>query len=109
MSAFVWLAIAAAALVFLYLASLRAVTIADLEIAQGKVRVIRGGIAPPILADLRDIARTPPIASARVSIVRSDGRAEVKLRGEVSPDQAQRIRNVVGSVPLARLRNAVRK
>ena len=109
MSAYVWLAIAAAALALLYVASLRAVTIADLEITHGKVRVIRGGIAPPILADLRDIARTPPIASARVRIVRSDGRAEVKLHGEVHPDQAQRIRNVIGSVPLARLRNALRK
>lgn len=109
MSAYLWIAIAAAAIALVYVASLRAITIADLEIENGKLRVVRGGIAPPILADLRDIARTPPIAAARVSIVRSDGRAEVKLRGEVSPEQAQRIRNVVGSVPLARLRNALRK
>lgn len=91
-----------------YFAAKRAITIAELEIANGSLRVVRGGITPPILADLRDIARRPPIQDLRIQILRSSGRAEVKLSGTVSPEQAQRIRNVVGSVPLARLINAVR-
>lgn len=104
----IWIAIAVGALVALYVASRRAITIAELSIERGAVKVVRGGIAPPILADLRDIARTPAIASARVRIVRASGRAEVQLRGEISENQAQRIRNVIGSVPLARLINAAR-
>ena len=93
----------------LYVAARRATTVAELSIERGNVRVVRGGIAPPILADLRDVARKPPIASLRVRIVRSSGRAEVQLSGRVSDAQAQQIRNVVGSVPLARLMNAHRK
>lgn len=90
----------------LYVAARRAVTIAELEIERGNVRVVRGGIAPPILADLRDVAKRPPIDDLRVRILRSSGRAEVKLFGRVTDRQAQQIRNVVGRVPLARLVNA---
>jgi hypothetical protein len=62
-----------------------------------------------VLADLRDVAKKPPIKDLRIRIVRASGRAEVQLIGKVSGDQAQRIRNVVGSVPLARLANAPRR
>ena len=93
-------------LLALYVAARRAITVAELDIANGRLRVVRGGIAPSILADLRDVAQRPPIRSLRVRIVRSSGRAEVRLSGAVGDDQAQRIRNVVGSVPLARLVNA---
>lgn len=103
------LAVVLAGVSAVYLAARRAVTIAELEIEAGTVRVVRGGIAPPILADLREVAKRPPIKTLRVHIVRSSGRAEVQLSGSVSEAQAQRIRNVVGSVPLARLMNAPRR
>lgn len=98
-----------AALGALYVAARRAVTIAELDIERGAVRVVRGGIAPPILADLRDVARRPPLDGVRVRILRSSGRAAVELVGDVPAEQAQRIRNVVGRVPLARLVNAPRR
>jgi hypothetical protein len=105
----VGLSIAGAALAALYVSSRRAITIAELEVEDGVLRVVRGGVAPPVLADLRDVARRPPIESLRIRIVRSSGRAEVELSGQVSEQQAQRLRNVVGSVPLARLVNAHRR
>lgn len=99
----------AALIAFVYFAARRAVTVAELKIESGVVRVVRGGIAPPILGDLRDVASRPPIRDLRIRILRSNGRAEVVLVGEVSEQQAQRIRNVIGSVPLARLANAPRR
>lgn len=93
-------------IVALFVASRRATTIAELVIHRGVVRVERGGIAPPVLADIRDVARSPAIDDVRVRIVRSSGRAEVSISGTISDAQAQRIRNVVGSVPFARLINA---
>ncbi|MFO0735980.1 MAG: DUF3634 family protein [Labilithrix sp.] len=105
----VFIAVVVAALGGLYLASLRATTIVDLAIEAGRMRVVRGGVAPPILADLRDIVRDPPVAEGHVRVVRASGRAEVELRGAIDERQAQRIRNVIGSVPLARLVNAKRK
>lgn len=89
----------------LYVAASRAITIAELAVEDGALRVVRGGIAPPILSDLRDVVRRPPVHRATIRIVRASGLAEVRITGDVSPEQAQRIRNVVGSVPLARLVN----
>lgn len=101
--------VVAAALVTLYVVARRAVTVAELTIERGVVRVVRGGLAPRVLADLGDVAARPPIARARVRVARASGRAEVTITGEVPPGQAQGIRNVIGSVPLARLANARRR
>ena len=68
----------------LYVAARRAVTIAELDIERGIIRVVR----------------------LQVRILRSPGRAEVQLIGSVTDHQAQQIRNVIGRVPLARLVNA---
>lgn len=102
----VGLGILATALVALYIAAQRAVTIAELRVERGSVRVVRGGIVPPVLADLRDVAKRPPIDDLRILITRSSGRAQVTFSGRISEEQAQRVRNVVGRVPLARLVNA---
>jgi Protein of unknown function (DUF3634) len=99
----------AIALLLLYRSARRAITIAELEVDDGGVRIVHGGIAPGVLQDLRDVARRPKISSARITITRASGRAEVRVEGKVSADQAQRIRNVVGSVPLAKLLNAHRR
>jgi len=107
--------IVVSALVALYVSARRATTIAEIVVVRGRLDVVRGGVAPPILADLRDVAegkgtRLPKIQDARIRITRSDGRAEVTIvSGELSVEQSQCVRNVIGSVPLARLINARRK
>jgi Protein of unknown function (DUF3634) len=85
-----------------------AITLAVAEIRQGKVEVTRGALAPRVLGDLRDIASRPRIESASLRIVRARGRARVEIRGAVSEPQAQRIRNVIGNVPVAQLVKASR-
>ncbi len=96
-------------LVLLFLAARRAITVADLEIRDGDIRVVHGGLAPRILSDLQDVVRHPPVRAARVRIVRSQGRAEVRISGALAEERAQRIRNVIGSVPLVKLANARRR
>lgn len=98
-----------AAIIALYISARRAVTIAEIEVEQGTVRVVRGGIAPSVLGDLCDVAKRPRMHGVRIRIVRSSGHAGVQLSGKLSKEQAQRIRNVIGSVPLARLMNAPRR
>ncbi len=80
-----------------------AVTIAVLRIEGGSVEVTRGRLPPRVLADLRDVAARPRIDSATVRIVRDRGHARVEIRGPVDPRHVQRLRNVVGNVPVARL------
>jgi len=103
-------AIGVAILLLLVWASARsAITIAVAEIRDGKVEITRGGIAPRVLGDMRDIASRPRIASATVRIVRAKDRARVEVHGNVSEQQVQRLRNVIGNVPVAQLMKAERR
>jgi hypothetical protein len=95
--------VAAGAVAGFWLATRRAVTIAELAIEDGEIRVVRGGLPPAVLGDLRDVVRDPLVRRATLRIVRAVKHAEVRIGGEVSASQAQRVRNIVGSVPLARL------
>ena len=100
-------AIGVALLLVLVWASARsAITIAVAEIRDGKVEITRGGLAPRVLGDLRDVASRPRITSATLRIVRAKDRARVEIHGDVSEQQVQRLRNVIGTVPVAQLMKA---
>jgi Protein of unknown function (DUF3634) len=110
MAVMVAAAIGVAILMLLVWASARsAITIAVAEIRDGKVEITHGGIAPRVLGDVRDIASRPRITSATVRIIRAKDRARVEVSGNVSEQQVQRLRNVIGNVPVAQLMKAERK
>lgn len=99
----------AIALLLVWASARAAITIAVLEIQNGKVRVMRGGLAPRVLDDVRDVAARPPIKSATVRVTRAKDHARVEVRGALQPAQMQRLRNVIGTVGLAQLVNARRR
>jgi hypothetical protein len=80
-----------------------AVTVCVMEVKNGKVRVVRGMIAPRILSDIADVVAKPSVQRATVRITRSGGYARLHVKGVVPEGQRQQLRNVVGSVPLAQL------
>lgn len=86
-----------------------AITIAVLEVSEGKVRVTRGALAPRVLEDLRDVVARPKVKSATVRLVRAKDHARVEIHGDIPEQQVQRIRNVVGTVKLAQLVNSRRR
>jgi hypothetical protein len=85
-----------------------AITLAVAEIADGKLRVTRGRLSPRVLDDLRDVVSRPMVKQATVRILRAKDRARVEVEGELSEQQLQRLRNIVGNVPVAQLRGAGR-
>jgi hypothetical protein len=93
----------AVALALLFVTSRNATTVCVLEVLAGVITVKRGGLAEGILADLGDVVRRPVVGRATVRISRSQGRAEVAVKGDVSDAQRQQVRNVIGRVPLAKL------
>ena len=99
----VFVAVVALALVGLWASTRSAITVCVLDITGGDVVVRSGGIAPRVLADIRDVAGRPKISSATVRIVRERGYAVLEVTGTVPAPQLQQLRNVVGSVPLAKL------
>jgi hypothetical protein len=86
-----------------------AITIAIAEIRDGKLDLTRGRLSPRVLGDLRDIAARPRVRSATVRIIRAKDRARVEVTGEISDQQVQRLRNVIGNVPVAKLVKADRR
>ena len=99
----------AGALAFLWLAARDAISVCVIDVKNGRAKLRRGGIAPRILADIGDVVRRPPIARATIRIVRDAGRARMRMTGNASDAQRQQLRNVIGSVPLAKLVNARRR
>jgi hypothetical protein len=95
--------------VALWLSARAAVAVCVLEVRAGTLRVVRGGIAGPILSDIQDVIARAQIDHATLRIVRSGGYARLEVIGAVPDAQRQQLRNVVGSVPLARLVNARRR
>lgn len=107
-----WMAYAVlvlAGIAAIWFGSRAAITVCVIQIANGTVRVTRGGVAPRVLVDLGDVVRKPPVARATIRITRDRGRAAVALSGTLSTAQEQQVRNVIGSLPLAALANARRK
>jgi hypothetical protein len=86
-----------------------AITIAVAEIRDGKLEITRGGLSPRVLGDLRDIASRPRVKSATVRITRAKDHARVEITGDISDQQQQRVRNVIGNVPVAQLVKPERK
>ncbi len=93
-------------LVALYVSARAAITICVLDVVAGRVFVRRGGLAPRIRADIEDVVARPKIERATLRIVRDRGRAVLAVKGAIPAAQQQQLRNVVGSVPLAKLMNA---
>ena len=96
-------------LLLVWSASRSAITIAVAEVRDGKLEVTRGGLSPRALGDLRDVVSRPRIRSATLRIVRQKDKARLEVQGDVSEQQLQRLRNVVGNVPLAQLVKAGRR
>jgi hypothetical protein len=98
-----------AALIALRFSLRRSATVLLARVANGKLTVVRGAIAPRVLGDLRDVVKAPPIARATLRIVKSEGLARLDIDGDVSAAQAQQLRNVIGALPLSALMNARRR
>jgi hypothetical protein len=86
-----------------------AITIAVAEVRDGKLEITRGGLSPRVVSDMRDIVSRPRIKSATIRIVRAKDHARVEAAGDVPEQQLQRLRNVVGTLPLAQLVKATRR
>jgi hypothetical protein len=81
----------------------RATELFRLKLRGGEIHFVRGRIPHGLLQDLGDVARASQIERADVWALRRDGRAELHTRGELTPEQLQRLRNVVGSYSLQRI------
>lgn len=74
-----------------------------IKVRDGDARFSRGRMPQSLLDDIGDIVSSPLVARADLLAVRRGGRPELVVRGEVSPDQRQRLRNVLGQYSVQRI------
>lgn len=74
------------------------------EVRKGRVHLRRGRAPAALLSDLQDVVQSPRVVSAKIRVVSEDGRPRAFAQGQLSEAHAQRIRNVVGTWPVAKIR-----
>ncbi len=87
----------------LWFAARGAITVAICEVKEGKLELTHGDLSPRVLSDLKDVVKRPKVGQGTVRVLRHREHASVEARGDFSEAQLQQLRNVVGTVPLAKL------
>ena len=78
-----------------------------LSVRAGRVLVVRGRIPPAVLAAIRDVVAAPPaVEDATLRAVLEENGARLVVTGTIDEGRAQRLRNVFGIFPVAKLRAA---
>jgi hypothetical protein len=90
-------------LLALWRSARRAITICVLEVVDGEVTVSTGSLGARVLADVRDVVRTPKVRSATIRLLRARDFAKLDAKGSLTGEQLQQLRNVVGNMPIAKL------
>jgi hypothetical protein len=86
------------------LAMMRANELFVLRVRAGKVIVRRGKLPQKLLDDIDDVMK--PVAQATVRCVNEGGRPRAFADGAITPEQKQRLRNVIGAWSTLQIRHA---
>lgn len=88
-----------------YLLLRRANELFAVLVERGRARPLRGRPPPALLAAWNDVLAQPPaVARATLRVTVEDGRPMLRAGGGLGDEKLQRLRNVLGLWPLARLR-----
>lgn len=75
-----------------------------LDVRNGRVSAARGKPPARLVQDFEDVVGKPPVKRATLTITVDGPRARLTARGTLDEGRLQRLRNVLGLYPLARLR-----
>ncbi len=106
MASIITFSLALAAVVALLLITRNATRLFFADIEQGRVARLRGRAPQGLLREIADVVSHRPVSAARITVRVSDGTAVIEARGDVTDVELQRLRNVVATFPLARIRGA---
>ena len=75
-----------------------------LRVEHGRAELVRGRLPHSLLAELQDVFERSQ-DSGRVRVTLERGIAEIQVKGEISSTTLQQLRNVIGTVPVQRIRS----
>lgn len=76
------------------------------RVTGGKVERVRGDLPAGLKGEFEDIARQSPIVTATLRGVVETKRVALYAEGDWTPEQKQRLRNVIGMWPLSRFKRS---
>jgi hypothetical protein len=77
-------------------------------VSRGRATFRRGRLPPGLLDDINAVVRQPPVRRASIRVVQEGGQPRAQISGRLSAGQRQRLRNVVGTYSLARIKGGGR-
>ncbi|WP_437286532.1 DUF3634 family protein [Sorangium sp. So ce406] len=93
----------------LIVALLRANELFYVRVEGQNVRLLRGRLPQRLLDDIVDVLRAAPVGRGAVRVVVEDRRPRVHVEGDISPEQAQQLRNTVSLWPVPKIRAAPKR
>lgn len=102
----VMFALAVGAVIALLLITRNAARLFRLDVVAGRVVSLRGRAPQGLVREMTDVLRQRPIPSATITVYVRDRAAAVDARGDVTDAEAQRLRNVVATWPVAKIRSS---
>jgi hypothetical protein len=75
-----------------------------LSVRDGRPLVVRGRIPPGLLADIGAVVARPAVRRATIKALAGEHNARLVCSGDLDEGRVQRLRNVFGVRPVARLR-----
>jgi hypothetical protein len=76
------------------------------RVLQGRVVQLRGKAPKGLVRDFEDVFRLRPVAQATLRVVLRGGAPTLEIKGDVTPAETQRLRNILGAWPTAKIRAA---
>ena len=97
-------ALAAAAIGAFLLITRDATLLFEAHVLQGRVVRLRGRAPKRLIQDFQEVLRQRPVPSATIRVHSSGGSVELRVTGDIRDGELQRLRNVLGTFPIARIR-----
>ena len=76
------------------------------EVKNGRIVSLRGRAPKGLVRDLSDVLRRRPVKQASLRVVVEGGSPALRAKGDLDEGELQRLRNVLGTWPLAKIRAA---
>lgn len=76
------------------------------EVERGRIVTLRGRAPKGLVGDMTDVLRQRPVSTASLRVVAEGGAAALHAKGDLNEGELQRLRNVLGTWPLAKIRAA---
>jgi hypothetical protein len=84
-------------------AAARTRIIAVCEVSAGKLKVVRGGLSPRVVVELREVVRRAHVAQATLTVRKEGGRPALRFEGLDDETVRQQLRNTLGRFRLAEI------